>query len=74
MMAEGHCQMAVNDALFDQLVDGRDLRALLRSEAVVRELDSLGQRFETLGKAGFCEHIKALYGPKGSKLTNLISG
>ena len=74
MMAEGHCQMTVNDALFEELLAGRDLAELLRSEAVVRELDSLAQRFETLGKAGLCEHIKALYGPKGSKLANLISG
>ncbi len=74
MMAEGHCQMTVNDALFEKLLAGRDLAELLRSEEVVRELDNLARRFETLGNAELCEHIMALYGPKGSKLANLISG
>ncbi|MDJ0971770.1 MAG: hypothetical protein QNJ06_17880 [Kiloniellales bacterium] len=74
MMAEGHCQFAVDEALFEELLAGRELVDLLHSDEVVRELDGLARKFETLGKAGFCEHIKALYGPQGSKLANLISG
>ncbi|MDJ0943457.1 MAG: hypothetical protein QNJ30_08330 [Kiloniellales bacterium] len=74
MMAEGHCNFTVDGALFEELLAGRELAELLHSEEVVQELDGLARKFEALGKAGFCEHIRALYGPGGSKLANLVSG
>lgn len=73
MMAEGHCLMSVNEALFEHLVAGRELADLLRSDEVVRELEKLARKFETLGKAGFCEQIKDLFGPTGSKMAKLVS-
>jgi hypothetical protein len=73
LMAEGHCAMLINEALFQNLVSGAESEDFLRSTEITRELEKLAARFEELGKHEFCQQLWGFFGADGSRLAHLLS-